>query len=409
MTARFTIPAFSAYGIELEYAIVDRDSLAVRPIAHELLRALAGVPAADVERGRLGWSNELVAHVIELKNLAPTPGLEALAHEFQAEVRAANRALEPLGARLMPTAMHPWMEPRDETVLWTREGSEIYRAYDRIFDCRRHGWSNIQAMHINLPFADDEEFARLHAATRLVLPLLPALAASSPIVESRATGFMDYRLDAYRRHARAVPAVAGKLIPDTVLDRADYETRILDPIYREIEGRDPDGVLRHEWLNARAAIARFDRNALEVRLADTQECPAADVGIAAATIAAIRAVYDEQWSTLAQQQALSTDALRATLYACIRTADDTIVDDAQLLDALGIPTRRCPARDIWRRLIAAGGDPEAWWQPRVATILDRGTLARRIIKALGGDFSRERLHEVYERLCRCLDRGEMFE
>ena len=409
MTARFTIPAFSAYGIELEYAIVDRGSLAVRPIAEELLRLFAGVPASDVERGRLGWSNELVAHVIELKNLAPTPALETLAHEFQAEVRAANRALEPLHARLMPTAMHPWMEPRDETVLWPREGHEIYRAYDRIFDCRRHGWSNIQSMHINLPFADDAEFARLHAATRLVLPLLPAVAASSPIVECRATGFMDYRLDAYRRHARAVPAVAGKLIPETVVDRADYETRILAPIYREIESRDPGGVLRHEWLNARAAIARFDRSALEIRLADTQECPAADVAIAAATIAAIRAVHDETWSTLAQQQALSTDALRATLDACIRTADQTIVDDAPLLEALGIASRWCPAREIWRRLIDASGEPDAWWRPRVTAILDRGTLARRIVDAVGGDVSRERLHEVYERLCRCLDRGEMFE
>jgi gamma-glutamyl:cysteine ligase YbdK (ATP-grasp superfamily) len=409
MNRRFSIPAFSAYGIELEYAIVDRDSLAVRPIAEELLRAFAGEPAADVERSRLGWSNELVAHVVEMKNLAPTPALETLAHEFQAEVRAANRALAPLDARLMPTAMHPWMEPREETVLWTREGGEIYRAYDRIFDCRAHGWSNIQSMHINLPFADDDEFARLHAATRLVLPLLPALAASSPIVECRATGFMDYRLDAYRRHARAVPTVAGKLIPDTVVDRADYETRILEPIYREIESRDPDGVLRHEWLNARAAIARFDRNAIELRLADTQECPLADVAIAAATVAVVRAIYDEKWSTLAQQQALSTDALRETLHSCVRTAEETIVDDAQLLEALGIASRWCPARDVWRRLIAAAGGADAWWHPRVSAILDRGTLARRILNAVGGDFSRERLHEVYERLCRCLDRGVMFE
>ena len=30
MTARWTIPAFSGYGIELEYAIVDRETLAGR-------------------------------------------------------------------------------------------------------------------------------------------------------------------------------------------------------------------------------------------------------------------------------------------------------------------------------------------------------------------------------------------
>ena len=45
-----TLPAFSACGIELEYMIVDRDTLSVRPIADALLRArnrrLASIPAS---------------------------------------------------------------------------------------------------------------------------------------------------------------------------------------------------------------------------------------------------------------------------------------------------------------------------------------------------------------------------
>ena len=50
----------------------------------------------------------------------------------------------------------------------------MYEAYDRIFDCRGHGWANLQAVHLNLPFSGDEEFGRLHAAIRLVLPIMPA-------------------------------------------------------------------------------------------------------------------------------------------------------------------------------------------------------------------------------------------
>ena len=38
MTSRLTLPAFSAYGIELEYMIVDRETLDVQPIADRLLR-----------------------------------------------------------------------------------------------------------------------------------------------------------------------------------------------------------------------------------------------------------------------------------------------------------------------------------------------------------------------------------
>src|SRR5437867_3080095 len=265
MTARWTIPAFSGYGIELEYVIVDRDTLAVRPIAGELLRLFAGQDASDVQRGQLGWSNELVAHVVELKNIAPTPALGMLPSNFHCEVREANRMLESVSARLMPTAMHPWMDPASETVLWEKEDADIYRSYHSIFDCRRHGWSNIQSMHINLPFADDAQFARLHAAVRLLLPLLPALSASSPIAEGRNTGVMDYRIEAYRANARHVPSVAGKIIPETVVDRTAYQKRILDPMYRELSRYDKDGVLRHEWLNSSGAIATLPRNAIGIR------------------------------------------------------------------------------------------------------------------------------------------------
>src|SRR5438552_12381711 len=243
MTARWTIRAFSGYGIELEYVIVDRETLAVRPIAGELLRLFGGQDVCAVQRGQLGWSNELVAHVVELKNIAPAPALEMLPSTFQLEVREANRMLESVWAQLMPTAMHPWMDPAAETVLWAKEDADIYQTFDRIFDCRRHGWSNIQSMHINLPFADDAQFARLHAAVRLLLPLLPALAASSPIAEGRDTGVLDYRIEAYRANARSVPSVAGKIIPETVVDGADYQERILDPMYREIARYDKDGVL----------------------------------------------------------------------------------------------------------------------------------------------------------------------
>ncbi len=413
MTARWTIPAFSGYGIELEYVIVDRETLAVRPIAGELLRLFAGRDASDVQRGQLGWSNELVSHVVELKNIAPTPTLDMLPSNFHGEVREANRMLEPVSAQLMPTGMHPWMDPASETVLWPREDADIYQMYDKIFDCRRHGWSNIQSMHINLPFADDAQFARLHAAVRLVLPLLPALAASSPIADGRDTGVMDYRLDAYRANARYVPSVTGKIIPETVVDRADYERQILDPMYREIARYDKAGVLRHEWLNSRGAIARFERNAIEIRLADAQECPQADLAIAAATAAVAKALYAERWSTLRQQQAVPTDALYRILMATMRTAEDAVVDDAQFLAVLGMKSRRVRAGEIWERLIDASvnGHEEggAWWRSRIAFILEHGSLARRILRAVDGDFDRARLREVYGELCQCLENGRMFE
>ena len=141
--------------------------------------------ANEVECGALRWSNELVLHVLELKTNGPASVLGGLADEFTRQVRQINQLLEGFGGMLMPGAMHPWMDPDLETRLWPHGDRSIYAAYDRIFGCRGHGWSNLQSTHLNLPFQGDEEFGRLHAAIRLLLPLLPALAASSPVIGGR--------------------------------------------------------------------------------------------------------------------------------------------------------------------------------------------------------------------------------
>jgi len=392
------LAAFSGYGIELEYMIVDAESLAIRPLAGQLLEALA---AKDSQAGRdgIGWSNELVRHVVEVKNVAPGPDLAPLPAHFHDEIRAANRLLAAHGARLMPSAMHPWMDPRADTALWD---DPIYRAYDRIYGCKGHGWANLQSMHVNLPFADDAQFARLHAAIRLVLPLLPA-----PIANGAATGLCDFRLDAYRTICDITPGVTGLVVPETVATRAEYEAKILAPMYDEIAPHDPDAVLRHEWLNSRGAIARFDRNAIEIRVIDVQECPQADAAIAAAAAAVVKALYDERYAPLDEQQAIATEMLYDILLATIRDADEAIVDDEEYLHALGMPRARCTARAIWSALLGETANG-AWWRPAIDTILREGPLARRILRAVGAGAARERLHAVYGALCQCLEDGRMF-
>lgn len=314
------IGAFSAFGLELEYMVVRADSLDVAPIADQ---ALERRPVHSA----VGWSNELVAHVIELKNPQPTPNLAALAASLQAEVRAMNSALEALGARLMPTAMHPWMDPAAEMRLWPRDNA-IYRAYHRIFDCRSHGWANLQSVHINLPFADDAEFARLHAAVRLALPIVPAIAASSPFAEGRVTGWLDYRLHAYEGNARQLPQMNGEMIPEPMASRAQYERELLAPLYEALAPHDRQGLLRDEWVNARGAIARFDRNAIEIRVVDMQECPAADVAISAAIIDLVEFLYRRE------PAALPTGELARLLRACTRDAERAEIDSPAYLDAL---------------------------------------------------------------------------
>jgi len=406
--------AFAGVGIELEYVLVDRDSLEVRPIADQLLRDASGKVANALNRGRFGWSNELVLHLLELKSERPEAALESLAEGFQDEVRAMNARLAPLGARLMPTGMHPWMDPRSEVRLWPHEYAEIYAIYDRVFDCRRHAWANVQSMHLNLPFAGDAELAQLLAAARRVLPILPALAASSPIADGARQAALDYRMHCYLTHAARVPAMLGEIIPEPVRSEAAYRAEILAPMYREIAPFDPAGVMQDEWLNARGAIARFDRSALELRVLDTQECPAMDLAVAAAAIGALRACYDGRLANEDPAAPFPTARLVKILRACIADADAAVIDDAEYLAGMGLRVQRASAGQLWRKLIettlplVGSAEDQVLWNERLELILSEGPLARRILQAVGPGLPRNRLEAVYAELCDCLEAGRPF-
>jgi gamma-glutamyl:cysteine ligase YbdK (ATP-grasp superfamily) len=433
---------FEAYGVELEYMIVERESLAALPVADRVLEALAGEPASEVEVDPLGFSNELVLHVLELKTAEPVP---ALTPEVAADLQEGVRRLDEVlgkGGRLLPTGMHPWFDPETETRLWPGEGSEIYRAYDRIFGCRGHGWSNLQAAHLNLPFSGDEEFGRLHAAIRLVLPILPALAASSPVMEGRVTGLLDSRLEAYRTNSRRFASITGEVIPEPVFTRADYEERILRPIYRDLGPLDPERLLEHDFANARGAIARLERGSIEIRVLDVQEAPRADLAILALVAGVLKLLTEERWSSQEAQRRVETEPLARLLRRTITAAEAAEIDDPAYLALFGFKAPRRPAPkprrrgllrrgprpgpepatagDLWRHLareaFAAGATDEAAFGADLRVILDEGPLARRILRALGADaevdggleIPRSHLREVYGRLADCLAAGELF-
>src|SRR5262245_3705629 len=98
--------------------IVDRDTLDVKPIADQLLAAQAGKTVEEVEVGSFCWSNELVLHVVEVKTNGPVSSLDGVAEGFHQQVLRINELLARWNACLMPTAMHPWMNPTRETHIW---------------------------------------------------------------------------------------------------------------------------------------------------------------------------------------------------------------------------------------------------------------------------------------------------
>lgn len=391
-------PLFSCFGVELEYMIVRSTDLSVVPWADRVLLDARGRPTSDVGRDDITWSNELIAHVIEFKTTDPVSGFDGLADRFASELSEVNRRLAIHGAQLLPTAMHPTMTP-DQAVLWTHEFSEVYAAFDRIFDCRGHGWSNLQSTHLNLPFAGNGEFGRLHAAIRLVLPLLPALAASSPFVEGRPTGWADNRLAFYRRNSVRLPALCGAVIPEPVYSEESYKRVIFDPIASELAPHDPDGVLEAQFCNSRGAIARFDRGSIEIRLLDLQECPAADLAILRTVVALLQELVGEQHLALADQQAVPVAPLAALFNATVEQGEEAVIAEPVLLRAGGLPDDvPVNAGDWWRRVItrldpcrdASGAERRA-----LGIYLERGTLARRLEAAFRAG---EPIESIFRRL-----------
>ena len=293
---------FEVYGIELEYMLTNVTSLKVAPIVDQLLTQKKGEITSDIDNGEIAWSNELVAHVVELKTNGPTNNLDGLSALFHKNILEINAILKPLNTQLLPTAAHPLMNPLKDTLLWKHSYSEVYALYHKIFDCKGHGWSNVQSTHLNLPFFNDEEFEKLHAAVRVVLPLIPGLSASSPILESKNTGFKDTRLEYYKNNQKEIPEMAGMIIPENVFSKKDYYQTIFNPINKAIKPFDTENILEHHFLNSRGAIARFDRNAIEIRLVDIQECPKADIAICVLIIEVLKLLVHGGLAPITEQK-----------------------------------------------------------------------------------------------------------
>ncbi|MCA9190298.1 MAG: hypothetical protein KDB03_00995 [Planctomycetales bacterium] len=405
MSPSGSLHLFDAFGIELEYMIVDKDSLDVRPIADQLLTEVAGELTGEVELGSMAWSNELALHVLEFKVSDPVSDLTSVAQQFMQQVQHANSLLAKWNACLLPTAMHPWMNPATELRLWPHDNGPIYETFDRIFDCRGHGWANLQSTHWNLPFHGDEEFGRLHAAIRIVLPLLPALAASSPIFDNQKQPWLDSRLEVYQSNCARIPSISGLVIPEPVFSERDYRSSIYEKIDQDIGPFDPHAVLNHVWLNARGAIARFDRGAIEIRVLDIQESPPADLAIGQLMLKAISELCQETYCRWDSQRQVDTVQLAGLLQATILAGPQAGVPSV-LLGLFGIEGRESlTVGELWRIVFERNREElDTQTCEHLQLIIEQGTLAQRILDAIES----KNLKEVYDRLAHCLQHGSAF-
>ncbi len=390
-------PIFSVLGIEIEYMLVDRISLKVQPQSDCILKALAGKQVNEVVLDEIGISNELVMHVLELKNNGPKSTQVDVAHQFQQTILKLQDLLAQHHLMLLPTGAHPFMDPHTETVRWPHGSNAIYQQFDAIFNCQGHGWANLQSMHVNLPYSNPEEFCQLHNIIRLILPLLPALAASSPILDGKPTGILDTRLYFYEKNQQAIPSICGDLIPDFIRSEEEYQDTILKPMYQDISPFDPEKTLQYEWLNSRGAIPKFEQKAIEIRILDSQECVNADIAIARAIHAILKSWHSSSQYYL--DKPCETKRLKALFDKTVQNGLSVVVDDIELLTQWQLPKRSMTVRDVCCQLIErVSPDLEHKFQLALEHILSQGNLSERILSAL----KRSSIQEVYLQLSTCL-------
>jgi carboxylate-amine ligase len=234
------------------------------------------------------------------------------------------------------------------------------------------------------------------------------LSASSPIFEGENTGFKDARLNVYKTNQKEIPEMAGKVIPEQVFTKKDYYRDIFDPINIAIKPHDLENILDHHFLNSRGAIARFDRNAIEIRVIDIQECPKADIAVAILIIEVLKLLVSEELVALEDQKSWHEDELFAIFNDVIKDAETTVITDMAYLNLFDIE-EKCTAGEIWKKLYnSLKENISDKHRKTIEFLLENGSLSTRILKAVGTNFSEENVKKVYNKLGNCLAENKLF-
>ncbi|MDH7593643.1 MAG: glutamate-cysteine ligase family protein [Methanomicrobiales archaeon] len=263
-----------SFGTEHEYSINDAQFMPL-PISDRILTEIGGSLKNEIPLGEVIVSKELQKHVLEVVPSKPAMEIHALESDLMTGLRRLLQFTSPRYL-LMGLGMHPLLR-LDMTGAWDHDEGEIYREYDRLFDIRQHGWLNIQALQINIPYHNEDDLIRLHNRIRSLLPFMVALTASSPVVEGIRTDRMDNRLFYYRKNQERIPEICHDILPEKLRSLGEY-LQIQERIYSKLRASKAD-ILCQEWLNSRGVIVRFSRECLEIKALDEQDCIRSDMAI----------------------------------------------------------------------------------------------------------------------------------
>jgi gamma-glutamyl:cysteine ligase YbdK (ATP-grasp superfamily) len=381
-------------GPEHEFSLVD-DRLQAKSVVDQAIKALGNRVANNVSVDGWSFGKELQTHVAELKANEPFRSPKRFEDTmYSAAVRVGDFLRKEFNVSLLGTGMHPFLL-LEETGIWRHRDRRIFDALSQVFNLRQHGWLNIQSYQLNLPYADEEDGIWLHNAIVNLVPYLPAVASSSPIIESKVGRFLDNRLYFYGASQREIPSITGDVVPEYVASFEEYWRRVISTYSSDLMvAGAPAVLLNREWINSRGAIFRFDRRAIEIRVMDEQECIKMDVALSCFIRSLLRGwlrdglVHQSRDILISDYRAIIRDGLSAQVkHPRGKTARDVLLDFLTIARGSSTPDEREYLSLIERRVI----------QGSLSHMILRDT-----VKSAGERSFRDSVLEVYLTLIKCL-------
>lgn len=390
-------------GPEHEFSVVD-EKLQPLPIVDKIIKDMHGRIVNTVDLGRFSFGKELQAHVAEFKANVPFDSPEVFEETMVKGVQSIVYFLDKrYGARLLGLGMHPSLLLKD-VEMWSHRHRQIYAALSRIFNLNQHGWLNIQSFQLNLPFKNEHEAIQLHNAITNILPYLPAIAASSPIYESKIGDYVDNRLFFYLKNQAEVPSITGDIIPEYVNSFEEYEKVTVRQYSEDLtKFNAPTCLLNKEWVNSRGAVFRFDRKAIEIRIMDEQECVKSDVALSCFIRSVLRGIMQQEEDGF---EYLPHHVLVSNLHAVIRDGLDASVQHPKGSTARQVCT------SLYRIAEENASPEEKKYLEIVKRRIKEGNLSDLILKevtkkALKTDLG-EAIFTVYSSLADCLEENRVY-
>jgi hypothetical protein len=104
---------------------------------------------------------------------------------------------------------------------------------------------------------------------------------------------LDNRLKFYKINQKEVPSITGDVVPEYFQTTQEYHEKVIGAYTAEFKKHNlAKFMLDAEWINSRGAIFRFDREAIEIRCMDEQDCIKSDIAFSCFIRATLRGLLD---------------------------------------------------------------------------------------------------------------------